>query len=149
MSRNPPLHALFLCNSDRVALGGTITSLKLLDASKCPMLLRAPVSLVPSSKYCQSQLLHHSHIMSSTSYDPARDWFYRPDPCFLPRYTPAHSSGGIVTSGERALLPEFRVVVGFVVLRSPDHRGFVPKTVLCLEGNINPLPTLSCFIRTI
>ena len=70
--------------------------------------------------------------MNSTSCDPAHDCFRRPYPCFLPRYTPVHSSGGTTVSGERASLPEIQVVVSVVVSILPDRQDFVPKTDLDL-----------------
>ena len=71
-------------------------------------------------------------IMNSTSYDPVHDCLRHPHPCFLPRYTPVHSSGGTTVSGERASLPEIPVVVSVVVSIMPDRRDFAPKTVLDL-----------------
>ena len=49
-----------------------------------------------------SQLLHHSCIIDSTSFDSARHCFRRPEPCFLVDYTPPHSSGEREGSGEGA-----------------------------------------------
>lgn len=98
---------------------------------------------------CPFRLLHHSRIINSTSFDSARHWSRRPDPGFLAKYTPAHSSGETKGSGEGASLPRNQAVVSFAALISPDHRGHLLMRVLGLVQLSARCPPPLPYVRTV